>query len=268
MLLLLPTILLLSVIACTVLIYNGPGTSSECIAKLHQRLSSSSPTHTVATADHLFLADPNNKWEESAVLLVVPGGRDLFYVEHLPRPVLSRIRRYVRSGGSFLGICAGAYFSAAHVEFEKGRRGYEVVGKRHLRLFRGKAVGAVFPGFEYADPRSIRATRLSPVAKTLRRKFAHVRLYYHGGCYFKGRDRRYRTLATYASARNRPAIIYGRVGKGRVVLSGVHIEYTAENSADLAIPCLGRLQKYQSENAQVWRYLLQKLNVATPAQAS
>jgi glutamine amidotransferase-like uncharacterized protein len=52
---------------------------------------------------------------------------------------------FVSQGGGYLGLCAGAYYACARVEFEPGTR-LEVVGDRELAFFPGIAQGAAFPG--------------------------------------------------------------------------------------------------------------------------
>ena len=50
------------------------------------------------------------------------------------------IKDYVTGGGSYLGICAGAYYGASYIEFNKGGE-LEVIGARELEFFDGKAIG-------------------------------------------------------------------------------------------------------------------------------
>jgi glutamine amidotransferase-like uncharacterized protein len=52
---------------------------------------------------------------------------------------------FVQGGGSYLGLCAGAYYGCARVVFEPGTP-LEVVGDRELAFFPGIARGAAFPG--------------------------------------------------------------------------------------------------------------------------
>ena len=52
---------------------------------------------------------------------------------------------YVNGGGSYLGLCAGAYYACARVEFEMGSE-LEVVGERELAFFPGIGRGSVAPG--------------------------------------------------------------------------------------------------------------------------
>lgn len=42
---------------------------------------------------------------------VIPGGRDLPYCRDLNGYINDRIIRYVKEGGVYMGICAGAYYA-------------------------------------------------------------------------------------------------------------------------------------------------------------
>lgn len=115
-----------------VLVYSGPGVSSLSLS--HTLLTLSLlllPHYTVQPVTPQILA--SQPWEPACALLVIPGGRDLPYVEELSikTNATRRIRDYVERGGSYLGICAGAYFGAAEVRFDTGGN-MEVVGKREL----------------------------------------------------------------------------------------------------------------------------------------
>lgn len=44
------------------------------------------------------------------------------FLARLPPPVPPRPAEYVEAGGSYLGLCAGAYYASARVEFEPGSR--------------------------------------------------------------------------------------------------------------------------------------------------
>lgn len=84
-------------------------------------------------------------------LLIMPGGRDLPYVQKLQGTGNRNISDFVRNGGSYLGICAGAYYGCSLVQFAQGDPILEVVGPRELAFFPGISQGPVFPGFDYAS---------------------------------------------------------------------------------------------------------------------
>lgn len=52
---------------------------------------------------------------------------------------------YVRRGGAYLGLCAGAYYASSRVQFEPGSA-LQVVGSRELSFFPGVARGAAYAG--------------------------------------------------------------------------------------------------------------------------
>lgn len=118
-----------------VLVYSGPGVSplslSHTILTLSLLLL---PHYTVQSITPSTLA--TQPWEPSCALLVFPGGRDLPYVDELSTKTKAtrRIKEFVREGGKFLGICAGAYFGSETVIFDEGGE-MEVVGKRDLVSF-------------------------------------------------------------------------------------------------------------------------------------
>lgn len=89
--------------------------------------------------------------------MVLPGGADLPYVARLSGEGDALLRRHVASGGSFLGLCAGAYYASCRVAFELGDDAMRVEGDRELCFFWGEARGAVGGGFAYATEGGARA---------------------------------------------------------------------------------------------------------------
>jgi len=131
-----------------------------------------------------------------------------------------KIRKYVEDGGSFLGICAGAYFACHAVIFEKGTP-LEVHETRDLKFFPGSAVGTLYHPNTFAYD-----SNMGAYASEISHRTNLLHLYYNGGCTFDHTEKfpSVTTLARYQDAGNRPAIIQCKVGKGRAILSGVHFE--------------------------------------------
>ena len=73
---------------------------------------------------------------ESAALLAIGGGYDLGYIRALKTDGLHNIKTYVERGGSYLGICAGAYLVCRRIEFDKGGK-LEICQPRDLGFFPG-----------------------------------------------------------------------------------------------------------------------------------
>jgi biotin--protein ligase len=163
-------------------------------------------------------------WEKETDLLIIPGGRDIPYDRRLKGKGTAKIRAFVESGGSFLGICAGAYFASNEVIFEKDTP-LEVHESRDLKFFPGSAIGTLYlpRRFAYDSEKGSHASEI-----TLGDESCH--LYYNGGCTFYQAEKfsSVTILARYQDAGNQPAIIHCKVGKGSVILSGVHFEVSPE----------------------------------------
>ncbi|EPQ25994.1 uncharacterized protein PFL1_06449 [Pseudozyma flocculosa PF-1] len=165
-----------------VLVYSGPGVSSSALHHTLKTLKTLLPTYDVQTVNAKTLAlDP---WQQSTSLLVLPGGRDLPYVEELSRThyrsdssattaaagtargekAYEKVVEFVEQhGGSFCGICAGAYYASGHCAFELGSP-IQVDGARpFLRFFPGTCSGTVYPGFVYESDKGARIVDLDLV---------------------------------------------------------------------------------------------------------
>lgn len=89
-----------------VLVYSGPGTTSEsvkhCIDSLRLHLSK---YYAVLPVNETVLLD--EPWMRKTSLLVIPGGTELSYCQVLNGYGNRKIRSYVTKGGKFMGFGAG-----------------------------------------------------------------------------------------------------------------------------------------------------------------
>jgi len=204
-----------------VLIYADEGVSSfslqETLKTFRMRYAN------VETIDHEGLR--SSEWEKETSILIIPGGRDIPYDQKLKGKGTAKIRKFVEEGGSFLGICAGAYFASAEVIFEKGTS-LEVHEKRELSFFPGAAVGTLYPHspFVYESEKGSHPSSVTFKGETLN-------LYYNGGCTFKDTEKYLgiTVLARFHDASDQPAIIHCKIGKGSAILSGVHFEVSPKS---------------------------------------
>ncbi len=149
----------------------------------------------------------NGALDQRISLFIMPGGRDRPYHAALKGAGNAQIRKFVEEGGTYLGICAGAYYGCQHIEFEKGRS-EEICEERELSFFSGTAIGPAFG----------RGVFQVKIGTDL---YGH----YHDGCLFAGDFSEVQILARYLELPGQPpAIIECSVGKGKAILSGVHIE--------------------------------------------
>lgn len=206
-----------------VLVYSDEGVDrlglAQTLSTLQRFLAPSYYKIRMVDAGDLLLG----KWKDKCALLVMPGGRDLPYVSKLGSHGMKQITEYVEKGGSYLGLCAGAYFASGYVEFQKGGP-LEVIGERFLKFFPGHAVGPAlgWGDFCYETPSGARAALISWGGEQL-----HT--YYNGGCYFpvdRG-DASIEVISSYLELENPVASIIGcTYGRGKALLSGVHFEFS------------------------------------------
>ena len=148
--------------------------------------------------------------------LVVPGGNGWEQWHALGDDGLVAIRSFVRGGGSYVGVCAGAYLATDEVRWEE-----EGVTDYPLDLLDGRAVGALD---EIAPWPRVGATRLELTGAGRARGLewpAEETFFYQGGPRFESVDDAV-VLATYPDGE--PAIVGATYGKGRVTLTAVHFE--------------------------------------------
>ncbi len=177
--------------------------------------------------DGVRLADANAVIDNSAFggadIFVMPGGADLPYCKKLNGAGNRNIRAFVEGGGTYLGICAGAYYACTSIEYHKGRND-EICGPRELALINAVGIGSLPELAPYYDDRLHTAT----VANLTLADGTTAPTLYFGGCRFDLKEKA-DILARYDFG-NKPAAIIGKnVGKGRVILSGVHAEVSAED---------------------------------------
>lgn len=190
-------------------IYNGEGVSQTLLSALQTHF----PDALMLGPQELI----HTSWD--ADLLILPGGRDRPYHRDLSGAGNQRIRQFVEGGKTYLGICAGAYFASAAIDFERSTQN-EVLEERQLKFFSGTAIGSAY-GIGHYEPHSDRGLRTAQI----RFQNEIYPVYFNGGCTFKHLTPETEILASYSDLPNEPpAIIACSVGRGRAILSGVHIE--------------------------------------------
>lgn len=154
-------------------------------------------------------------------LLCFPGGFDLGYLETLGKRGCDMIRQWVTHGGSYLGICAGAYFAAERLEFDRGGP-LEVCGERFLKFYPGVARGPAFPGFDYNSELGSRAARVQLTAG-LGNSLA---LYVNGAPTFSEHPPGCPNVEEVMWLEDGRSIgVRCGVGRGAALLLGAHVEY-------------------------------------------
>lgn len=248
------------------LVYNGPGSTPESVRHATESLRRLlSPYYAVHNVDaEVIKTEP---WPESTALLVMPGGADLPYCAELNGPGNQLIRNWVRAGGRYLGFCAGGYYGAQRVEFEKGTD-LEVVGDRELPFYRGTCLGSAYKGFVYDSHAGARAVGVNWQGKPFKSYFNG------GGVFVPGEDidsTNTEVVAEYAQETEIPgsgrnAVVKMNFGEGKVVLSGIHPEFSSalmkrgDKQMDAVID---ELESHEKERVAFLRHLMTHLGLKT-----
>ncbi|KAI8379644.1 biotin-protein ligase [Radiomyces spectabilis] len=263
-----------------ILVYSGPGTSPNSVHHIFATIKTMfGQTYNIRSVDARLLR--LESWEKYCAMLVMPGGRDLPYCEELDGKANDRIRHYVEQGGRYLGICAGAYYGCATIEFEKGRPYMEVCGSRELGFFPGLSRGSMFPGFVYNTEHGARAVEMQICEEAFRGNQMDpadlpetVTTYYNGGGYFAHADR-YEGVDILARFMDRgictdetscpAAAIYCQRGFGHVVLISTHPEYSILSIDGRLLPTMfttteDRLM-YEAKRKSFLQAVFQKMNL-------
>lgn len=201
-------------------------------AALHRRIHNDSSIHSwtlISASDirggYLEKANPD--------VFIMPGGADLYYCDKLNGSGNRRIHNYVDNGGVYLGICAGAYYACQSLSWRKGTD-QEISGKRELNFVDACAVGPIKEFTQGAENQDYKTYDIVDI--TLQGQY-HVPVLYWGGPLFQGveHDRDVDVLCRFAGLKDTPpAMIEKPVGKGRVILSSVHFEYTSRDIGDMS----------------------------------
>jgi glutamine amidotransferase-like uncharacterized protein len=206
-----------------ILIYNGKGANYTSAKALFEQccLHSSKKYVVRYTAEEEL---QGTDWLHSTKTLIMGGGSPTEWAKALGDETLKKIQSFVFEGGTFCGVCAGAYFASETSIF---------LDKKTVRpypLFSGQSLGPLFSSFEnYNDrsPETAKATKITLNGKDEDSGY----LFYLGGPSFTPNNQQDTTvLASFCNTPcPAPAIIRHTFGKGIVVLSGVHPEFSGRD---------------------------------------
>lgn len=254
-----------------ILIYSGPGVGPNSLANTVSTIKSTvGNKYSVKTVGPEVLVQKD--WMQDTALLIMPGGADIPYMEMLRGQANSNIKLYVENGGKYIGICAGAYYSADRIEFAKGDSILEVIGERELKFFPGVVIGPTYSGFSYnaEDTSGLRAAKVFWQELNGPFRVGHeFVIFYYGGGHFVNAEAypNVTILARYGTdtAQQPVAIVECKVGAGKAILSGVHFEWDLE-TLDVLSPNMRSLkEQLQAKNADrkvLIAHLLSRLDIA------
>lgn len=205
-------------------IYADAGTSAACISEWQTRFGQMNIKSKLVYADDIRTGVLNH-----GDGLVIPGGADVEYCGKLNGAGNTAIKDFVRKGGIYIGVCAGAYYAHSRIDWRNSTE--RIAGERELAFFNGTAEGPLIVPY---SPLTNDGLTFVPIHY----KGGTARVYYKGGpvmsvcettavtAYFMFEDKKY------------PAVIRRNIGKGLAAALSPHIEYTDEYLQSIhAPPC-------------------------------
>ncbi|PJF20465.1 MAG: biotin--protein ligase, partial [Phototrophicales bacterium] len=112
-------------------------------------------------------------------LFIMPGGADRPYAQKLNGIGNKHIREYVEAGGTYLGICAGAYYGCTHIEFQKGTSS-AICEDRELKFFDGTGTGCLTDIAPHPYDQTLQSACITPIGV----RGEEIQTLYWGGCTF------------------------------------------------------------------------------------
>jgi hypothetical protein len=178
-----------------ILLFNGRGTSPNDVTALERILTEQQSNYSTADSERL------NAMSEAELndyrLLIIPGGNFEEIGNALTADTTARVRKAVRGGLSYLGICAGAFFAGASPY-------------NGLNL----TEGVRFP-FHALEDQGIRKAVVAVTTSDA----PPLEVYWEDGPQLSGWGN---VVARYPD--HTAAVVQGSLGDGWVVLTGVHAE--------------------------------------------
>jgi glutamine amidotransferase-like uncharacterized protein len=184
--------------------------------------------------------------KDDVLAFFMPGGRATPYMEKLKVLGNQKINDYVRNGGIFFGICAGAYYASRNVQFETDIEELSIVQQCGLNLIDADAVGTLYKELEIS-PYTMDFTSIAAASVRWKKDGETHISCYHGGPYFRPQpDSRLEVLAEYhLKDKTLPAVVMQRHGNGFAIASGLHVEDSGKNFREVLFAL--RKDKAQAE---------------------
>ncbi len=256
-----------------ILIYNDSGAHPRGVELLVRSLKEEL-IDSISQIDFIDRHDLiGEKWQDSCQVLIFPGGRDIPYQQALYGLPNQNIRKFVEMGGSYLGLCAGAYYASCEIEFESGTP-LEIIESRQLSLFPGIARGPAYGvgRFRYSSEEGALIAKILLTIEAEQDQDSDIiphnlaASYYNGGCSFINAETYPNTtvLARYADLKDKPAaIIECNVGAGKAILSGIHFEYLLTDVYATLFRCglaPKNIEELEIQRRKLFRRILRRLN--------
>mgnify|MGYP006272788537 CR=1 FL=1 len=261
-------------------LYAGQGAASYLLLLEGLRASlKDSAEFEIRTFDSDFIRQTGRFDPETVQAIILPGGARPQYDKTLGAHGFGLIRDFVLNGGTFLGVCAGAYYASKSFEWQPG--GLPPVRKNPgLDFFNGLARGplpnAVDHDKGYDSWYDLGLLTTSLHNQNRGRQDVSGQCIYWGGPLFKAQESRaeMKVLASVEVAGARePAILKIPFGQGQAIVSNIHPEISARHLKAYTKPSVtpaaderaylknivSRLEANEPFRATVWERMMDEI---------
>ena len=219
---------------------DGDGAWPEGVIAITNMLNTLGYTHECIAATDLNFS--NQDFSDLYSMILFPGGFAYYYNIDILKAGKQRIRRFLKQGGGYMGICAGSFFACDSIVWTNEPS--DETWLYNLDILDGVGTGPIdeIADFysESLEDRYEMSSFLFSTENEILKDYKDVpfteEILYFGGPYFTvPPESDVEILATYAHAgvhAGEPAIIAFRYGAGKVVLFGPHPEIEEDSNRD------------------------------------
>jgi glutamine amidotransferase-like uncharacterized protein len=149
-------------------------------------------------------------------ILIIPSGKTELILKVLKGKGFEKIRKFVKEGGKYIGICAGAYLAPKVVKLRSSRK---ESGLNIIEIENKREAGIGLREIEISNENH-------PLVKGYQSK---IKIWYQNGPLMRSQGK-VEIIAKYDE--NFAAILASNYGKGKVILFSPHPEGSLENKID------------------------------------
>ncbi len=144
-------------------------------------------------------------------ILLIPGGLTLSLIKSLSKESFIKIKEFVRSGGNYIGICAGALIAPKEVVIDytdENFSGLDIINIKNKKDKRG-----------FEEKRTITIKGKYSIVRNHPKK---LKVWFLNGPMIIPKSKKVKVLAEYENGFG--ALVYSKFGKGSVILFSFHPE--------------------------------------------
>jgi glutamine amidotransferase-like uncharacterized protein len=217
-------------------LYSEKGADKRCVLSTTKMFEWMGYDVTLIDADSV-----NNTILEKYNIICFPGGDMYQYSQNISTEGLEKIRNFIRTGGGYIGICGGAYFTGEKI-FWQGNQ----LPMNSLAIFPGITRGPIdeiapFPNCKMCKINIVNTSHpiTQPESDTT------WICYCYGPMFLPNEGAEIEILGRYEIS-DQPSIAAFEYGMGRVFIIGTHPEFEEDSERD-GSPAVEKINDYGSD---------------------